>query len=117
MAADVDRLRQVLSNLVGNAVKFTDVGSVQLVVRGDDPPDVMFSVIDTGVGIPLDEHDAVLQPFQVGSTAGDRRGAGLGLAVVQRIVHAMGGTLGMSSEVGRGTRFDVRVRCPSPRHR
>ena len=110
--ADTDRLRQVLSNLVGNAVKFTDRGSVQLVVRGE-AGDVVFSVVDTGVGIPVDEQDAVLKPFGVGSTAGDRRGAGLGLAVVQRIVVAMGGTLGMTSTVGSGTRVDVRVPLPA----
>lgn len=106
--ADTDRLRQVLSNLVGNAVKFTDTGSVQLVVRSEYD-DVVFSVIDTGVGIPLDEQEAVLKPFGVGSTAGDRRGAGLGLAVVQRIVQAMGGSVTMTSAVGTGTRFDIRI--------
>ncbi len=106
--ADADRLRQVLSNLVGNAVKFTDSGSIQVVVRAE-AGDVVFSVIDTGIGIPSDEHETVLQPFGVGSTAGDRRGAGLGLAVVQRIVRAMGGTLTMTSAVGTGTRFDVRL--------
>lgn len=108
VSADADRLRQVLSNLVGNAVKFTDTGSIQVVVRAD-AGDVVFSVVDTGIGIPADEHETVLQPFGVGSTAGDRRGAGLGLAVVQRIVHAMGGTLTMTSAPGTGTRFDVRV--------
>jgi CheY-like chemotaxis protein/two-component sensor histidine kinase len=106
--ADTDRLRQVLSNLVGNAVKFTANGSVQLVVRADGP-DVVFSVIDTGVGIPADEHEAVLKPFGIGSTAGDQRGAGLGLAVVQRIVGAMDGSLAITSAPGAGTRFDVRI--------
>jgi PAS domain S-box-containing protein len=72
--ADADRLRQVLGNLVGNAVKFTERGSVQLVVRADGHGSLAFSVVDTGVGIPDDEQRAILQPFTVGSTAGDQPG-------------------------------------------
>lgn len=107
--ADPGRLRQVLTNLVGNAVKFTEQGLVQLVVRIEDSDTIVFSVADTGVGIPIDEQDEVLHPFTVASTAGDARGAGLGLSIVQRLVTAMDGTIALSSEVGAGTRFDVRL--------
>ena len=105
--ADGDRLRQVLSNLVGNAVKFTDEGSVRLVVRPGADGSVSFAVIDTGVGIPDDEQDTVLEPFRVASTGGEQRGAGLGLSIVQRLVAAMKGRLSMTSVVGEGTRFDL----------
>ena len=105
--ADGDRVRQVLSNLVGNAVKFTDEGAVQLVVRPDSDGWVSFAVIDTGVGIPDDEQEAVLEPFRVASTGGEHRGAGLGLSIVQRLVAAMSGRLSMTSVVGQGTRFDL----------
>ncbi len=105
--ADGDRLRQVLGNLVGNAVKFTDIGTVQLVVRPADDGSVAFAVIDTGVGIPDDEQSMVLEPFRVASTGGEQRGAGLGLSIVQRLIGAMNGRLRMTSVVGEGTRFDL----------
>lgn len=105
--ADDGRLRQVLSNLVGNAVKFTESGTVQVVVRREGDGALVFSVIDTGAGIPADEQAAVLEPFRVASTAGEARGAGLGLSIVQRLVTAMGGRVTLTSKVGEGTRFDV----------
>lgn len=105
--ADPVRLRQVLTNLVGNAVKFTHRGSVQLVVRPDGPGSITFSVIDSGVGIPLTEQATILEPFAIGSTAGPERGAGLGLSIVHRLVEAMGGRMTFTSTVGEGTRFDV----------
>ena len=107
--ADGNRLRQVLGNLVGNAVKFTERGTVQLVVRPDGEHALTFSVIDTGVGIPPEEQVAVLEPFTVGSTAGNQRGAGLGLSIVQRLVLAMNGRVTLTSTLGAGTRFDVRL--------
>ncbi len=106
---DGARLRQLLSNLVGNTVKFTRAGTVELVVRRADEGMLNLSVIDTGIGIPADERDTVLEPFQVASTGGAERGAGLGLSIVHRLVQAMDGRLTMTSEVGRGTRFDVRL--------
>jgi PAS domain S-box-containing protein len=106
--ADGQRLRQVLRNLVGNAVKFTPQGSVTIGVV-PTTSGVSISVSDTGVGIPADEFEAVLEPFRTGSSAGDRRGAGLGLAIVQRLVAAMGGKVRLASEVGRGTQVDVEL--------
>lgn len=105
--ADADRLRQILTNLVGNAVRFTQRGAVEVAVRLDAADRTVFSVVDTGVGIPLDEQRVILEPFAVASTAGSERGAGLGLSVVERLVGAMGGTMTLQSTVGRGTRIDV----------
>ncbi|MCB0966513.1 MAG: response regulator [Ilumatobacter sp.] len=107
--ADGDRLRQILDNLVGNAVKFTDAGSVQTIVHPAGDEFVMFSVVDTGPGIPAADLTTVLEPFKVGSATGGRSGAGLGLSIVERLVGAMGGRLSLSSTVGEGTRFDIVV--------
>ncbi len=105
--ADGNRLRQVLGNLVGNAVKFTSDGSVQLVVRPGRDGALVFSVIDTGVGIPPEEQSKILEPFTVASNSGDQRGAGLGLSIVHRLVTAMDGRVTLTSKPGEGTRFDV----------
>jgi signal transduction histidine kinase/CheY-like chemotaxis protein len=110
---DAPRLKQVLLNLIGNGVKFTERGGVTLRLSCPDamsPPDqrrVRFEVRDTGVGIPSDALEEIFQPFhQVHSTrARLRGGTGLGLAICQRIVQAMGGTLGVTSRVGEGSTF------------
>ncbi len=107
--ADPVRLRQILRNLVGNAVKFTSQGSVTLEVKRGDASSLVFTVTDTGVGIPPDELQRVLDPFTTGSTAGVWRGAGLGLTIVQRFVAAMHGTLQILSTLGSGSTFRVDV--------
>jgi PAS domain S-box-containing protein len=110
---DRARLRQVLRNLIGNAVKFTNHGSVRIEVSASpadvvDADDVVeISIVDTGVGIPLNEIGAILEPFQTGSTAGEQKGAGLGLAIVHRLVTALGGTLTITSTLRQGSSFIV----------
>jgi PAS domain S-box-containing protein len=111
--ADPVRLRQILRNLVGNAVKFTSQGSVILELRRGDASNLVFSVTDTGVGIPPDELKRVLDPFTTGSTAGVSRGAGLGLTIVQRFVTAMQGTLQIVSTLGIGSTFRIDVALKS----
>ena len=104
-------LRQVLVNLAGNAVKFTDVGEV--VVRAERVPaddgqvHVRFSVTDTGMGIPADAIETLFEPFtQVdGSSSRPHGGSGLGLAISSRLVRLMGGRLAVESELGRGSTF------------
>jgi signal transduction histidine kinase len=100
------RLRQVLRNLVGNAIKFTDRGSITLrqAVAGDR---VRIEVEDTGIGIALAERESMFQPFhRVAEPRGRRRpGTGLGLVICRRIVEAMGGEIGCESEPGKGSRF------------
>ncbi|WP_254845291.1 response regulator [Desulfovibrio sp. DV] len=114
LVGDEARLRQVLFNLVGNGIKFTEKGSVVVDAsmvsnQNDQQCRVLFSVTDTGVGIKDEWLDEMFKPFtQVdGSYARSRQGAGLGLAIVSRLVGLMGGSLCVSSEFGVGTTFFV----------
>jgi signal transduction histidine kinase len=115
---DSQRLKQVLLNLVSNAIKFTQYGSVHLYVRTaetrGEAPCVLFEVHDTGVGIAAQEIKRLFMPFmqleQEGSSG--RRGTGLGLAISQRIVEAMGGLIEVESELGRGSIFRFAVQLP-----
>jgi signal transduction histidine kinase/DNA-binding NarL/FixJ family response regulator len=107
---DAGRLHQLLLNLVGNAVKFTDAGEVGISVTATEQEDGLrlhIAVRDTGRGIPPDDLDKIFEPFLMASTAGDQGGAGLGLAVASRIVDRLGGSIDVASEVDRGTTFDV----------
>ena len=112
---DESRLRQVLLNLLNNAVKFTAAGSVTLDVAPSPSGDeITAQVIDTGLGIPADKLDRLFRDFsQVdGSIQRDYGGTGLGLAICRRLIDLMGGTVGVSSEVGAGSTFTVTVRMP-----
>jgi PAS domain S-box-containing protein len=119
IATDALRVQQILSNLLGNAVKFTGEGSVHLVVSlvdgkilgSEDGKLLQFEVRDTGVGIPREQFDAIFEPFSSATTSGDRRGAGLGLAVVLRLVEALGGNVSTWSVVGQGSVFTVQIPC------
>jgi signal transduction histidine kinase len=108
---DAQRLKQVLLNLVGNAIKFTERGSVSLLLRqapaSDGRVGVLIAVRDTGIGMPPEELGAVFEPFhQVEGTSYRRRGGtGLGLAISQRIVAAMGSRIDVESAPGEGSRF------------
>ena len=117
---DPDRLRQVLSNLLGNALKFTGHGEVTLRVLSvrDAAPSLEIEVIDSGVGIPADELSRVFEPFyQVDGSASRRHGGtGLGLAIVRQLVEAMGGRITVQSTVDEGSCFTVNLPfdCPPP---
>jgi signal transduction histidine kinase/CheY-like chemotaxis protein len=108
---DAQRLKQVLLNLVGNAIKFTERGEVELRIvpqrAAAGLAGVMFEVRDTGIGIPPASMDSLFQPFhQVDGTRSRRRGGtGLGLAISQRIVEALGGQIEVKSRPGQGSRF------------
>jgi two-component system, sensor histidine kinase and response regulator len=112
---DADRLRQVLLNLLGNAVKFTAQGSVTVraIVDRADPGDdertisLRFSVTDTGPGIANEAADQLFEPFRQADQTTRRRfgGTGLGLSISRRIVELMGGTIGFDSSLGRGSTF------------
>jgi PAS domain S-box-containing protein len=118
LLGDPTRLRQVLLNLVGNAIKFTERGRVELVAEVDDGPDgradLRFRVRDTGIGIPPDRLNSLFQPFtQVdGSTTRRYGGTGLGLAISKRFVDLMGGTIEVESEPGVGSTFTVGLTLP-----
>ncbi|MFW6295988.1 MAG: response regulator [Halothece sp.] len=117
---DVTRLRQVLVNLLGNAIKFTEVGEVVVSVRNmliDSPPEshsnqgerykILFAVKDTGIGIPSDRMDRLFKPFsQVdSSTTRHYGGTGLGLIISKRLTELMGGRMWVESELGVGSTF------------
>ena len=104
VAADSGRILQVLSNLVGNAIKFTPKGG-RIVMRADpDPRGVRFSVRDTGPGIPEEQRTQIFGRFWQANPA-DRRGIGLGLTIAKGIVEAHGGRIWCDSRVGEGTTF------------
>ena len=111
VVGDAPRLKQVLLNLLGNGVKFTEKGGVTLRVSsqlmGENSARVRFEVEDTGIGIPDSALEEVFQPFhQVDSTRSRLRGGtGLGLAISQRIIQAMGGRIAASSRIGAGSLF------------
>ena len=121
---DPTRLRQVLTNLVGNAVKFTQAGEVVVAVRQvaeqDGRATLRFSVRDTGIGIPESQRQSIFQPFSQGDLSMSRKygGTGLGLTIAQRLVELMSGTLEVKSEVGRGSEFyftvDLAVEAAGP---
>jgi PAS domain S-box-containing protein len=111
LLGDQDRLRQILLNLLNNAVKFTPHGSVTLTVRVEGEPGsarrIRFAVTDTGIGIPEAKRSRLFQRFsQVdGSIQREFGGTGLGLAISRRLVELMGGEIGVASELGRGSTF------------
>lgn len=106
---DPVRLRQVMSNLVGNAVKFTESGRVRVLACVERDDVLVLEVSDSGAGIPADELDAVFEPFRSASTAGRAAGAGLGLSIVRRIVSMLGGTVSVTSAVGMGSTFRIEL--------
>ena len=111
---DPKRLRQVLINLISNAIKFTDSGAVTLKV-GYRNQLARFEVADTGIGIAPGDIERILQPFERGSGASaERAGIGLGLAITQALVHIMGGELTVESTPGEGSRFIVRLMLSQP---
>ncbi len=109
---DAMRLRQVLLNLLGNAVKFTLRGEVVLRVGvGATPHSVRIELSDTGIGIRDSAMDQIFEPFKQAEEGADRRfgGSGLGLAITRQLVQAMGGTVRVQSQLDRGSRFDVEL--------
>lgn len=107
---DADRVRQVLVNLAGNAVKFTDRGGVAIEVRSAPlGPGFAIEVHDTGIGVPAEAMDRIFEEFEQAEGGPSRRhgGTGLGLAICRRLVAAMGGEITVSSRLGRGSVFTV----------
>ena len=110
--ADAPKLRQVLINLLGNAVKFTDEGTVTLrssaLAADDGGLRLRFEVEDTGAGIAVEDQTRIFEPFVQASQHGIQKGTGLGLTITRRFVEMMGGTIGLESDPGRGSRFTCR---------
>lgn len=110
---DAHRLRQMLTNLVGNAIKFTDHGEIRIAgdemrkPTADTPGRLRFTVRDTGIGIPANKLDLLFKPFSQVDASDTRRfgGTGLGLSIVRSLAEQMGGTVGVSSTPGEGSEF------------
>jgi signal transduction histidine kinase/DNA-binding response OmpR family regulator len=116
LQGDPTRLRQIVLNLLGNAVKFTSQGEVVLVVEPREEVNeavvLHFAVTDTGIGIPREKHASIFEVFTQADTSTTRKfgGTGLGLAICSRIVEIMGGRIWVESEPGRGSTFHFEVR-------
>jgi two-component system sensor histidine kinase/response regulator len=125
LLGDVNRLRQIVVNLVGNAIKFTERGEVLLDVSSEssseeqvaDVVELRFSVRDTGIGIPKSKLAAIFEAFEQADASMTRRygGTGLGLAISSRLVELMGGRIWVESRIGRGSEFNfvARFQCAS----
>lgn len=121
VVGDEGRFKQVLVNLLGNAIKFTDVGRVSVAARWKDQqssaPELDVVVADTGIGIDLSKRQLIFEAFSQadGSTARRFGGTGLGLTISQKLVERMGGSLWVDSDLGKGSEFHVRLRfSPAP---
>ena len=119
LIGDVVRLRQIVMNLLGNAIKFTDSGEVALrvtvVSRDALDLELQFDVIDTGIGIPEDRQQVIFEAFEQVDLSTNRRygGTGLGLSITAKLAELMGGCVRLKSELGRGSTFSVTSRLRS----
>ena len=118
VCSDPVRLKQILINLMGNAIKFTERGAVSLSVSGTAPgPDgrsiLEITVRDTGIGIPPEKQQEIFAPFSQADNQITRKygGTGLGLSITKQLVEMLGGDIRLESRVGRGSRFSFRIPC------
>ena len=121
LVGDPGRLRQVLINLLGNAVKFTEAGEVLLRVRSHSPArpgEIEFTISDTGIGIPPDKLDTIFDRFTQADSSITRQygGTGLGLEISRRLVECMGGVLSVTSQVGKGSTFSFNIQFEQGSH-
>jgi signal transduction histidine kinase len=113
---DPDRLRQVLLNLVGNALKYTEQGEARIEMRAAPDGGAVFLVRDTGIGISPEHIDRIFEPFwQADATQrANQRGTGLGLSIVRRLLFMLNGEITVQSEPGQGSTFTVRLPAHPP---
>ena len=114
IVSDPARLRQVVTNLVGNSIKFTEQGSVKVVlsfVPSSSRPQMTIEVVDTGIGVSAEKLQSIFDPFTQADTSITRRygGTGLGLAISRRFAQALGGDISVQSQVGKGSVFTVTI--------
>lgn len=108
---DSVRLRQILLNLLGNAIKFTNTGTITLMAyekaRSEGFCDLFIEVLDTGIGIPKEDQEKIFKPFLQSKNSEHSGGTGLGLAITKRLVDLLGGEMVLTSELGSGSRFSI----------
>jgi len=111
LSGDPDRIQQVLINLVSNAIKFTEQGSVEMHIFCSNATHWIMQVSDTGPGIPPEIQTTIFEPFQQadGSATRKHRGYGLGLSIVKQLTELMGGEIRLESEIGKGSTFTVEL--------
>ncbi len=119
IVSDSKRLKQILLNLAGNAIKFTDNGSVKIVlhhIERNPKCRLQFDVIDTGIGLNAEQIDKLFQPFTQADAAVDRKygGTGLGLAISQRLARMLGGEITVDSAPGQGSKFTLTIEVDTP---
>ena len=109
LMGDPGRLRQIMLNLLGNAIKFTQQGQIQMCVSMPRPQTLTIEIIDSGPGIPAEQLPDIFEPFRRGSNYAQReqQGAGLGLSITRQIVTQMGGQISAASTPGVGSTFTV----------
>ena len=117
MMGDAGRIRQILINLIGNSLKFTRDGHIQIRMQAEKVEDgwnLVVDVKDTGIGMSPELQKKVFEKFTQGDSSSKRNygGTGLGLAITRQLVELMGGTISVSSETGKGTRFDFNLKLP-----
>ncbi|GEM_PF-3224736 len=118
IVGDPGRLRQVLLNLVSNAVKFTEEGRIEvhlkMLARDGERVRLRCEVIDTGIGMSAEQADKIFEPFKQADTSTTRKfgGTGLGLSICRQLIELMGGVIGCTSEIGKGSTFFFELECP-----
>lgn len=116
--ADIGRIRQILINLISNAVKFTESGYVLVNISGrqkDDTAHLNFEIFDTGIGVTPEKLNVIFDAFNQAENSTTRRfgGTGLGLSITERLIEAMGGELKVKSQIGKGSNFHFALSFPS----
>src|SRR5947209_9576022 len=107
VTSDPTKLRQIASNLISNALKYTESGRIDLAVRSVNPQQWAISVQDTGPGIAAEEREHLFDEYYRSGRTAHLEGTGLGLSIVRRLVDVLGGEIRLVSELGRGSRFEV----------
>lgn len=109
VVCDVPKIQQIVTNLIGNAIKFTTQGSVEVMVRGNEKQTWQIRVTDTGIGMPPDASTYIFDMFRQvdGADTREHQGSGLGLAITKRLVDRLGGTIDVQTELGKGSTFTV----------
>jgi signal transduction histidine kinase len=111
---DIPKVQQILTNLIGNAVKFTSTGGVNVLVGSTDNSNWYLKVADTGMGMPADAVGYIFEMFRQvdGADTREHQGTGLGLAITKRLIERIGGTIGVETELGKGSTFTVTLPRP-----